>query len=173
MREDSADSIRWLADKMTVAIDEAYRVIDEATRVLSDCESRLNPYQEPAAPAIEEVKSKHVERRYDAKSEAGILKDIRHALNQSGRVRVIRNTVGFDQTRNIRYGLGTGSPDLIGPLRNGRIFAVEVKTTRGRMSVEQCAWWMAARKWGVTGGVATSVESAMALLDDAAEVKAT
>jgi hypothetical protein len=100
-------------------------------------------------------------------TEAGILKDIRHALNSTDRVRVIRNTVGFDQTRNIRYGLGTGSPDLIGPLRSGRIFAVEVKRKGEKLRIEQVAWWMAARKWGVTGGVAHSVDEAMALLDDA------
>ena len=159
MRE-GAENLQRLADEMRSVIDDAYRV-------LNDCEARLNPYQEPPPVKDDPPPPPRSRVRESAGSEAAILRYIRHALNQSGRVRVIRNTVGFDQTRNIRYGLGTGSPDLIGPLRDGRIFAVEVKTTRGRMSVEQCAWWMAARKWGVTGGVATSVGEAMALLDAA------
>lgn len=92
---------------------------------------------------------------------------IREALNKDGRVRLMRNSVGFDKDRRVRYGLGNGSPDLIGVLRDGRVFAVEVKAPNGRMSPEQVAWWIAARTWSVQGGVAFSVDDALALLEEA------
>lgn len=100
-------------------------------------------------------------------SETEIMSDIRKALNATGHVRVVRNAVGFDSDHKCRYGLGVGSPDLIGTLRGGRCFAVEVKTPRGRLSPEQAAWWHAASAWGVAGGVARSVPEALALLDAA------
>lgn len=109
--------------------------------------------------------------------ESKIQADIRKALNLDGRVRLLRNSVGFhdgkcqacghDTGHRVRYGLGIGSPDLIGVLRDGRVFAIEVKAARGRESPEQVAWWVAARKWGVTGGTARSVAEAMALLNAA------
>jgi len=85
------------------------------------------------------------------------------------RVRVIRNHVGFDSEHKCRYGLGIGSPDLIGVLRGGRVFAVEVKTPIGRLSPEQKAWWQAASKWAIAGGVARSVDEALELLDEASQ----
>lgn len=100
-------------------------------------------------------------------TESAILRDIRDALNRTGRCRVVRNNVGVDVDRGTRYGLGNGSPDLVGVLRNGRAFCIEVKAPRGRMRPEQEAWWRAARAWGVTGGVARSVPEALALLAEA------
>jgi hypothetical protein len=101
--------------------------------------------------------------------EASILAAIRQAINADGRARVLRNSVGFDPERKVRYGLGMGSPDLIGVLRSGVCFALEVKSPTGRMSKEQEAWWRSARAWGVRGGVARSVEEAMRLLDEAGQ----
>jgi len=92
---------------------------------------------------------------------------IRKALNDTGRVRVVRNSVGFDREHKSRYGLGVGSPDLVGALRGGRAFGCEVKTPTGRLSPEQRAWWRAAHAWGIQGGVANSVDQALALLDEA------
>jgi hypothetical protein len=108
-------------------------------------------------------------------TESRIQQDIRKALNSSlgpdgrPRVRVMRNSVGYDPVNRVRYGM-VGSPDLIGVLRDGRCFAVEVKSAHGRVSPEQQAWWRAAKQWGVLGGVATSVAEAMALLEDALAV---
>ncbi len=100
-------------------------------------------------------------------SETAILRDIREALNATGRVRVVRNNVGFDPEHKVPYGLGRGSADLVGVLRNGRCFCVEVKTPKGRLSREQVAWWRAATSWGIQGGVARSVPEALQLLDEA------
>ncbi len=43
--------------------------------------------------------------------------------------RLLRNTVGFykENGRAIRYGLGVGSPDLVGWTSTGRFLCVEVK----------------------------------------------
>ena len=104
-------------------------------------------------------------------------RNIRLALNRTARVRLVDNEVGMDQVTHTRYGLGKGSPDLVGVLRCGRIFAIEVKTPRAYRtadngcSADQVAWWRAARKWGVTGGIADSIERALELLE-AAEIVA-
>lgn len=101
------------------------------------------------------------------KPETILLNRIRAELNQSGRCRMVRNNTGFDLDRKVRYGIGTGAPDLLGVLKDGRAFCVEVKTPTGRTSAEQTAWWMVSRRWGVLGGVARSVEDAFRLLDEA------
>ena len=99
--------------------------------------------------------------------ESRISKDIRKAINESGRARIVRNNVGMDLEHGVRYGCGLGSPDFIGVLRDGRSFCIECKAIRGHASFNQLAWWHAARKWGVLGGIARSVDEAMALLDAA------
>jgi hypothetical protein len=98
--------------------------------------------------------------------ESQILADIRAALNRDGRCRVVRYSVGFDATNRVRYGM-PGWPDLIGVLRDGRAFCIEVKAPHGRLSTDQAAFWVAAHNWNVAGGVARSVEEAMALLEAA------
>lgn len=102
-------------------------------------------------------------------TEAQIQAEIRLALNATGRVRLLRNSCGYDHDKRVRYGLGEGSPDLIGVLRNGRVFCLEVKKPGGRMSPQQVAWWRFAQQWGVQGGVATSVPEALALLEQACQ----
>lgn len=98
--------------------------------------------------------------------EGNLMREIQRELNLTGRVRLVRNSVGFDVANNVKYGQ-PGSPDLWGVLRNGHCFAIEVKTPKGRASDDQIKWWTAARKWGVRGGFAQSVAEAMALLDAA------
>ena len=99
--------------------------------------------------------------------ESDIQRAIRTALNADGRVRLIRNSTGFDLEAKVRYGLGVGGPDLIGVLRDGRAFFIEVKRPGQRLRPEQEAWHRAARAWNVRGGTATSVAEAMALLEEA------
>lgn len=100
-------------------------------------------------------------------AETALCRNVRLALNRTGRVRVVRNNVGLDQTTGVRYGLGNGSPDLVGTLRGGASFCLEIKTPRGRVSDDQEAWWRSARQWGVRGGIARSIEEAFALLAEA------
>lgn len=103
-------------------------------------------------------------------TEASLLRSIRKALNLARdaeghlRCRVVRNTVGFDQTRKVRYGLGTGSADLVGLLRGGRVLAIEVKTPGALPTAEQRAWIAAVRRWGGAAACVRSVDEAMAAL---------
>ncbi len=94
-------------------------------------------------------------------NESTILKAIRLALNRTRRVRVVRNTVGVDADRGVRYGLGVGSADLIGMLPTGRVFAIEVKTPTGRLSSHQHTWLAAVRRWGGFAAVARSTDDAL------------
>ncbi len=104
-------------------------------------------------------------------SEAAIQQDIRLALGQTPGLRVFRNNVGAIKDRNnrlVRYGLCTGSADLIGwqsvvitPAMVGQRFArfvsIEVKTPTGRLSPEQETWQAAVQKAGGIAVVARSV----------------
>jgi hypothetical protein len=105
-------------------------------------------------------------------SEAAIQQDIRLALGQTPGLRVFRNNVGAIKDRNnrlVRYGLCTGSADLIGwqsvvitPAMVGQRFArfvsIEVKTPSGRLSPEQETWQAAVQKAGGIAVVARSVD---------------
>lgn len=105
-------------------------------------------------------------------SEAAIQQDIRLTLGQTPGLRVFRNNVGAIKDRNnrlVRYGLATGSADLIGwqsvviteamvGQRFARFLSVEVKTPTGRLSPEQETWRAAVLKAGGIAVVARSVE---------------
>ncbi len=105
-------------------------------------------------------------------SEAAIQQDIRLALGQTPGLRVFRQNVGAYKDRNnrlVRYGLCTGSADLIGwqsvvitPAMVGQRFArfvsIEVKTPTGRLSPEQETWQAAVQKAGGIAVVARSVD---------------
>jgi len=64
------------------------------------------------------------------------------------------------QRHRVRYGLGTGSPDLVGHA-HGRFVGLELKTEDGRVSEEQEDWHEAARNKGATIVVVRSVEDAL------------
>jgi hypothetical protein len=106
-------------------------------------------------------------------SEAAIQQNIRLALGQTPGLRVFRQNVGAYKDprsgRVIRYGLATGSADLIGwqsvvitPAMVGQRFArfvsIEVKTPTGRLSPEQETWQAAVQKAGGIAVVARSVD---------------
>lgn len=105
-------------------------------------------------------------------SEAGIQQQIRLALGSAPGVRTFRNNVGaykLPDGRVIRYGLITGSGDLIGwrtvtitPDMVGQRFAqflsVEVKTPKGKPTPEQLIWADNVRKAGGIAVIARSVE---------------
>jgi hypothetical protein len=105
-------------------------------------------------------------------SEAAIQQDIRLALGQCPGIKTFRNNVGAIKDRNnrlVRYGLVTGSADLIGwqtvviteamvGQRFARFLSVEVKTPTGRLSPEQETWRQAVLKAGGIAVVARSVD---------------
>lgn len=98
---------------------------------------------------------------------------IREACLVTGRVLLWRNNSGMTRGaggRAIRYGLGIGSPDLIGLVRgSGRLFALEVKTATGRESDEQRAWARAVTAAGGFVRTVRSVDEAIAAVNEASQ----
>jgi hypothetical protein len=66
-----------------------------------------------------------------------------------------------------RFGLCRGAADLVGVGPRGKFFALEVKTTRGRLSTEQSMFLDLVRGRGGFAAVVRSVEDARAALDRA------
>jgi len=91
------------------------------------------------------------------------MRSIWHALSKTQRVALWRNNVGYDGEHKVRYGLGVGSPDLVG-IVDGRFLGLEVKTATGRVSSEQRAWHEHARKHGALIHVVRTVEEALECL---------
>jgi hypothetical protein len=106
-------------------------------------------------------------------SEAAIQQDIRLALGQCPGIKAFRNNTGAYKDprsgRVVRYGLVTGSADLIGwqtvviteamvGQRFARFVSIEVKTPSGRLSPEQETWQAAVQKAGGIAVVARSVD---------------
>ena len=93
---------------------------------------------------------------------------IRQALARSGKCLIFNNPVGFDELRQIRFGLSVGSSDPIGVCSpNGRFFAVEVKSARGSSTPEQRAFLYAINKAGGYGCIARTPEQALEHLEKA------
>ena len=98
-----------------------------------------------------------------ATADSNISNAIMIALSEAGCL-VWRNNVGVLKDANgrpIRYGLGTGSSDLIGLCADGTFLAVEVKTATGRVSPAQTAFIAAVRRRGGRAGVARSPADAL------------
>jgi len=112
-------------------------------------------------------------------SETAILQDIRLALGQHPGIKMFRQNVGAYKDprsgRVIRYGLATGSADLIGwqtvtitpdmvGQRFARFVSVEVKAPKGRLTHEQETWRAAVLKAGGIAVVARSAEDVQFLV---------
>ena len=111
-------------------------------------------------------------------SEAAIQQGIRLSLGQCPGIRVFRNNVGAIKApdgRVIRYGLATGSADLIGwqtvmitpemiGQRFARFLSVEVKAPKGRLTHEQETWRAAVLRAGGIPIVARSVDDVQFLV---------
>lgn len=96
---------------------------------------------------------------------------IRKAIARDGRALVTRNNVGVLRDERgvpVRYGLGIGSPDLVGLLTaTGRVFCLEVKQPGKKATTHQLAWARACRARGGFCATVHSAEEAMAALDRA------
>jgi len=99
--------------------------------------------------------------------ESTIQAQVRQAVNLTKRARLVRNHTGYDSDHKCRYGLGIGGADLVGLLRSGRGFALEIKTNTGKPTAEQLAWLRAFRSFGGFATIVRSVDEAMAALDRA------
>lgn len=98
-------------------------------------------------------------------SETRLMFEIRHALVGTARVMLWRNNTGFDRERRVKYGLGLGGADLVGMLMpSGRFVGFEVKTAKGRVSLEQAIWADAVRGGGGFVAFVRSVEGALEAL---------
>jgi hypothetical protein len=98
-------------------------------------------------------------------SETEIMREIRFAVNKTGKATLFRNNVGVDLDKRVSYGLGKGSADLIGFRHgDGVMIGIEVKTPAGRLSKEQKLWLDFCKKHGAIVGVARSVQEAMAII---------
>lgn len=109
-------------------------------------------------------------------SESQIQRDVLKAIGAAPGLVLKRNHVGrgerFDtRTHDVRhetYGLGVGSPDIVGILGpTGRWFCLETKTPKGRLSEKQKEWHRMARSMGAFVAVARSVDEARAALERA------
>jgi len=93
------------------------------------------------------------------------MRDIRFAVNSTGKATLFRNNVGFDESKKIKYGLGKGSADLVGFIHaTGQFLAIEVKTPVGRLSKEQKAFISFVNARGGRAFVARSVTAALSAL---------
>ena len=111
--------------------------------------------------------------------ESDIMRSIQLELSKNPGIRLFRNNVGVLRDENgtpVRYGLCTGSSDLIGwtavtitPSMVGRKLAIftaqEVKTEAGRVTDEQTAFLSCVKKAGGIAGVVRSVDDALEMVD--------
>lgn len=103
-------------------------------------------------------------------NETDLVHEIINYLNESGRVLAFRNNTGAIKKgpRFIRYGLGTGSPDIVGILEDGAFLALEIKLPgkgkKSEPSEEQAAWLTQAHDHGAVAFCATSLKQVMDIL---------
>lgn len=98
--------------------------------------------------------------------EKHIQDDIRQALSYT--CEVFRANVGTFRRgdRFINTGLPKGFPDLFGFRRSdGKMFLIEVKNVKGRLSAEQKEFGKQMERYDVLYGVARSVEDALKIVN--------
>jgi hypothetical protein len=92
-----------------------------------------------------------------------LLPALEAALTPFGRQVVEAAEHALNRNRT-KYGLGVGSPDLVGTCAR-RPFGLELKSEDGELSEEQLRFHAAARRRGIPVGVARSVDEAKAFFD--------
>ena len=102
------------------------------------------------------------------RSETDLMHQIQTAPEAQALAVLWRNHVGTVTGRDgvtHRFGLGKGSPDLVGFLRGSGVFVgIEIKTLDGRLSPCQRQWLERANELGARCGVARSVAEAVQVL---------
>jgi hypothetical protein len=92
---------------------------------------------------------------------------VRHMLEQLAAKGPLELAAGWREVlyRNrLAFGLGVGSPDLVGHLR-GMFVGLELKADRGRVRPKQRKWIEAERRKGARVEVIRSVAEALAFLE--------
>ncbi len=103
------------------------------------------------------------------KNETDIQRDIFRKCVRNDRIAwIARNNVGVYKRGKsiIRYGLGVGSSDLIGQLKDGRFLAIECKTRTGRTTKEQDLFLNRVKMWGGVAIVCRSSSELDSQLED-------
>ena len=99
--------------------------------------------------------------------EAPIKARIRLALVEAGALMWVHNV----DNRMLHTGLGIGTSDLIGVVPpHGRFLGVEVKRPGEKPNDNQKRWLAVVRQFGGVSGVATNVQEALALLNEARQL---
>jgi hypothetical protein len=114
--------------------------------------------------------------------EADVMHDAREWLGRQTDVRMMRNNVGQleDRTgRPVTYGLGVGSPDLVGHVavtvhistgeerQIARAMAIELKAPGKRPGPDQVAWMNLKRRQGWAIGWADSLAGVIEIVEKA------
>lgn len=106
-----------------------------------------------------------------AEREAPIKARIRAAVIEAGCLAWVHNV----DNRNIHTGLGLGTADIICVVPpHGRLVGIEVKRPKyspSDVSEAQRCWLAAVRKFGGVSGIATNVAEALALVDEARQLR--
>lgn len=101
--------------------------------------------------------------------EAPILKAILQALELRGvcawRANAGLTVIGKGTSRRVIRGAPPGTPDVIGILKGGRFFGLEVKSPTGRANRAQLAWQRRANELGARYEVVRDVRSALAAVE--------
>ena len=106
-------------------------------------------------------------KRTDMRPERLILADVLRFLRKHPNVAVVwREQSGLFQMDDRPIRVGTvGKPDIIGMLRGGVFFAIEVKSERGILSDSQAYWLETIRYFGGRAGVARNTEDAEKIIE--------
>lgn len=99
--------------------------------------------------------------------ESKLLGEIRLILGREPGLVLWHNSAGVAKygDSKVRYGLCRGASDLIGIGPGGRFVALEIKSARGRVSVEQKLFLALVTRMGGFAAVLRSVEDAWAALE--------
>lgn len=89
-----------------------------------------------------------------------LLDDILLAVGSLPSVRIWPRVVGFDESKQIRYGI-PGECDLDGIMLGGRRISIEIKTGKATLSKDQKRWKAMILKFGGIYVEARSVDDAL------------